>query len=249
MSQSKGVAWYDIKGQGWLRDLWMILHPPYSLWFLSYVIIGAALTPRMNWPLLGWTILAFALAMCIGGHVLDELNGRPLKTTLPKQALWTLALTSIAGAVAIGIIIGVRETAWVIPCIIFGAFITFAYNLEWGRGFFHHDYWFGIAWGAFPAITAYVAQTRTISMEAVLVAGFAFAYSMAQRKLSMQSRFWRRKVSDLEGYWAVGPPHGDGLHWPIKKQTIIGPVDLALQYMNLAVVMLAAGLLIMRIFW
>lgn len=245
---SKGVAWYDVKGHGWLRDLWIILHPPYTLWHLSYVPIGAALAPRMNWAVLGWTVLAFFLGMGIAGHCLDELNGRPLKTTIPATVLWPLAILSLAGAISIGVIVGVHQTLGVIPCMVFGGFIVFAYNMELGKGFFHRDEWFGIAWGAFPAITAYIAQTRTISMEAVLVAGFALAYSMAQRKLSMQSRFWRRKVFSVGGWYLLNmAPAVPAATQELKRSDIIGPVDLALQYLNLAIVFLAIGLLTMRI--
>ena len=35
-----------------------LLHPPYTLWHLSYVAVGAALAPHMKWGLLGWTTLA-----------------------------------------------------------------------------------------------------------------------------------------------------------------------------------------------
>ncbi|GAI71290.1 unnamed protein product, partial [marine sediment metagenome] len=33
---------------------------------------------------------------------------------------------------------------WVLPCILFGSFIVYAYNMEWCKGFFHRDIWFGI---------------------------------------------------------------------------------------------------------
>src|SRR5581483_1151294 len=69
-------AFYALGSGGW-RDYVTLLHPPYTLWHLSYVAVGAALAPRMDWALLGWTTLAFALAMGVGAHALDELMGRP----------------------------------------------------------------------------------------------------------------------------------------------------------------------------
>lgn len=255
MVKQEGVAWYDPgdKLPRWLRDLWILSHPGYSAWHLSYVLLGAALAPVMNWALLGWTVLAFFLGLGIAGHCLDELNGRPLKTTLPAWLLWLLTGLALGGALTIGLTIGVRETVWVIPCIVFGVFIVFAYNLELGKGFFHRDIWFGLAWGAFPVITAYVAQTHTLGLGAMLMALFALLSSMAQRKLSLQSRFWRRKVIQLQGHYHL---RGDGPVVPgvsvwgkrynLRLGDIIGPADLALKYMNGAVVALAIGLLIMR---
>jgi len=248
------VAWYDVKGKGWLRDVFVLLHPPYTLWHLSYVPIGAALAPRLDWGLLGWTVLAFFLAMGIGGHFLDELNGRPLRTKVPTPVLGITAVLSIAGAVAIGVFIGLEETLWLIPCILFGSFIVYAYNLEWGRGFFHHDFWFGFAWGAFPAITAYVAQAHTITPEVVMIAFFALMYSWTQRVLSLQARFWRRKVVEIQGHYHL---RGDGPVVPgvttwgqrhtLKLEHIIGPPEFALQLLSWAVIAAAAGLLLLHI--
>lgn len=245
--ESKGVAWYDISGSGWVRDLWVLMHWPYSIWHLSYIPIGAALAPRLDWGLLGWTVLAFFLAMGIGGHCMDEINGRPLRTGLPSWGLWLAAVLSIAGAVAIGIFIGVRETVWVIPCIIFGGFIIFAYNLELGpKGFFHRDEWFGFAWGAFPVITAYVAQVHTITPEVVMIAFFALLYSWTQRVLSLQARFWRRKVTEVRGRYYAELGKGTTIGYEIKRETIIGPSEAALKLMNWAVIAAAAGLLLLH---
>ena len=249
------VAWYDLKAKGWLRDFIILLHPPYTIWHLAYVLIGAALAPTMNWVTLGWTLLAFFLGMGIGGHCLDELCGRPLRTKIPEGLLWTLAVVSIAGAIAIGILIGVRETVWVIPCIVFGGFIVFAYTLEWGpKGFFHRDEWFGFAWGAFPVITAYIAQTHTVSPALILVAAACLLYSITQRVLSTQARHFRRKVGVIEGaYYLLGEqpvtPGAPGLDkpHPITRDTIIGPADLGLKYMTWTVVIAAIGLLLLHI--
>jgi hypothetical protein len=47
-------AYYAASPGGW-RDWWTLLHPPYTAWHLSYVVIGAALAPRVSLtPLLAW---------------------------------------------------------------------------------------------------------------------------------------------------------------------------------------------------
>jgi len=248
------VAWYDLKGKGWLRDLLIILHPPYTLWHLCYVLIGSALAPDLNWATLGWTLLAFFLGMGIGGHCLDELIGRPLRTKIPSALLWTLAVVSIVGAIAIGVLIGMRETVWVIPCVIFGGFIVFAYNLEWAKGFFHYDFWFGLAWGAFPAVTAYITQMHTVSWGIVGVAVACLLFSMTQRVLSTHARFFRRKVGGVEGRYYLegqGPERPDTDIWEhgkfLTKEMIIGPAEVALKFMTWTVVMAAIGLLLSNI--
>ena len=79
--EAERPAFYALAPGGW-RDLVTILHPPYTLWHLSYVAIGSAAAPQVHWSRLGWALLAFFCAVGLGAHALDELNGRPLGTRL-----------------------------------------------------------------------------------------------------------------------------------------------------------------------
>jgi hypothetical protein len=150
----------------------------------------------MKWGLLGWTVLAFLLAMGIGAHALDELNGRPLATRIPGRVLVALAAVSIAAACAIGIVVATRTTLWLLAFVAVGAFVVVAYNLELFGGALHSDLWFALAWGAFPALTAYFASAERLRGEAVAAAAFAALVSLAQRTLSTQVRHARRNLKD-----------------------------------------------------
>ena len=189
-------AFYALRSGGW-RDYVTLLHPPYTLWHLSYVAIGAALAPQMNWGILGWTVLAFALAMGVGAHALDELNGRPLQTRIPSAVLASLAVLSIAGACAIGVWVAQRSTWWLLLFVGMGAFIVVTYNLELFAGTFHTDLWFGIAWGAFPVATGYFASAERVRGGTAFAAAFALLASLAQRTLSTHVRAARRGGGDL----------------------------------------------------
>ncbi|HVS86479.1 MAG TPA: hypothetical protein VHD91_12695 [Gaiellaceae bacterium] len=192
-------AFYALRPGGW-RDYVTLLHPPYTLWHLSYCALGAALAPTMRWTLLGWTALAFFLALGVAAHALDELKGRPLRTRIPARVLLALAALSLAGACAIGIVVAAQRTWWLLAFVAAGAFLVVAYDLELLG--FHTGFWFAAAWGAFPALTAYFASAETIRVEAVAVAAFAFATSWVQRTLSTPVRAVRRRppeeVSDAE---------------------------------------------------
>jgi hypothetical protein len=189
-------AFYALRSGGW-RDYLTLLHPPYTVWHLSYAALGAALAPHMKWDVLGWTVLAFLLAMGIGAHALDEMKSRPLRTQIPDRVLVFLAAWSIAGACVIGVHVEIGSTLWLLAFIVFGAAIVVAYNLELFGGLVHTPFWFAFAWGAFPALTAYFASARTIRGEAVLVAAFAFLTSLVQQRLSVDVRFARRSVGDV----------------------------------------------------
>jgi ubiquinone/menaquinone biosynthesis methyltransferase len=150
-------------GSGRWRDYVTLLHPPYTLWHLSYVCIGWASSPRVAAerliPLLAAERLipllaAFFLAVGVGAHALDELNGRPLRTAIPTPALIAAAVTSIGAAIAIGVF-QAAATSWsVLWFVAFGGAVVVAYNLELFGGRMHSDIWFALAWGAFPALTA-----------------------------------------------------------------------------------------------
>jgi hypothetical protein len=141
-------------------------------------------------------VLAFLLAMGVGAHALDELNGRPLGTRIPRNVLVGLAIASIAAACAIGIVVAANTTLWLLAFVGVGAFVVVAYNLELFGGAFHSDAWFALTWGAFPVLTAYFASAETLRGEAVAAAVFAALSSHAQRTLSTPVRHARRNLGD-----------------------------------------------------
>jgi hypothetical protein len=150
----------------------------------------------MHWGILGWTVLAFFLAMGIGAHALDEMKSRPLRTRIPDRVLVALAAGSILGACAIGVHVALGTTWWLLVFIAFGAAIVVAYNLELFGGIVHTPFWFAFAWGAFPALTAFFASAQTVRAEGVLIAAFAFTTSLVQQRLSVDVRHARRTLSD-----------------------------------------------------
>src|SRR6516225_526551 len=87
-------AFYALRPGGW-RDYVTLLHPPYTLWNLAYVAMGAALAPHFRTDRMLWTMAAFALALGISAHALDELNDRPLRTQIGSRTLVVLALGAL----------------------------------------------------------------------------------------------------------------------------------------------------------
>src|SRR5437660_27764 len=186
-------AYYAAAKGGWLRDVWSLLHPPYTAWHLSYVLLGASLAPRVSLFRLLPTVIAFFLAVGIAAHSLDELRGRPLRTTIPSSVLWVAAVVGLGSAVGLGIA-GVSVIGFgMLPFIGAGVLFVFAYNLELLRGRLHGDFWFALSWGAFPVLTSYFAQTGRLSIPAFAVAAAAYALSYGQRVLGTPARLVRRK--------------------------------------------------------
>jgi hypothetical protein len=241
MTESR-PAFYALAPGGW-RDYVTLLHPPYTLWHLSYVAIGASLAPRFRGGLMALTALAFFLGLGIGAHALDELRGRPLQTRIPTPLLTGLAVSTIAAATGIGIAVAIARDLWILPFVAFGAFIAFAYNLELFGGRFHTAAWFALAWGAFPLLTAYFASSGKLTAEVALAGTFAALLSHVQRILSTPVREVRRRVVAVSGTVV----RADGSTRPIDAEALIGAPEQALRVLAAAVVALASALVTLRV--
>jgi hypothetical protein len=235
-------AFYALASGGW-RDLVTLLHPPYTAWHLSYVALGAAAAPTVAAGRLVATLGAFLLAVGVSAHALDELNGRPLQTALRSRTLIGLAVAGLAGAVGIGVAGAIVVSPWLAPLVVIGALLVLAYNLELFGGRIHTDVWFAVGWGGFPAFTGYFAQALTIRPAGVLVSAACCLLSVAQRRLSTPARQLRRGTAAVTGEQRLT----DGTVEALTKARLAAPLESALSALWIAVVLLAAGLLAVRL--
>jgi hypothetical protein len=235
-------AFYALRPGGW-RDVVTLLHPPYTAWHLSYVALGAAAATTVHGGRLVATLGAFFLAVGISAHALDELNGRPLRTGLRRGTLIALAVLGLVGAVGIGVAGVIIVSPLLAPLVVLGALLVVAYNLELVGGRFHTDAWFAIAWGGFPAFTGYFAQTLTVRPAGVLVAAGCCLLSAAQRRLSTPVRELRRRTEAISGEQQLS----DGTAKPLTKASLAEPLERALSALSFAVVLLAAGLVAVKL--
>ena len=235
-------AFYALAPGGW-RDYLTILHPPYTAWHLSYIAIGATLAPHLHSDRLGAAAAAFFLAMGIGAHALDELQGRPLQTRIPEHVLLGLTVVSLAAAVGIGIAGAVSFDLWLLVFVVVGALLVPVYNLELLGGAVHNNAGFALAWGAFPLLTGYFACAGTITWIALLAAGYAALTSYVQRVLSTPVRHVRRRVASVSGAVELH----DGTREPITAELLSAAPERALKLLAAANVCLAGALLVLRL--
>ena len=235
-------SYYAARPGGW-RDWWTLLHPPYTGWHLAYVVIGACLAPIVNVTRLVATLLAFFLAVGLAAHALDELNGRPLRTRIPRAALIAAAAGGLTGAIALGIAGIVQVGPALVPFLVVGPLLVVGYNFELLGGIIHNDIGFAASWGAFPVLTAYVAQTGTLALAPVIAAAGALGLSMAQRTLSTPARLLRRRATDVAGSIAVA----DDRPIPVDRAVLLAPLERALRALSWAVMLLAAAFAVARL--
>ena len=235
-------AFYALAPGGW-RDYVTLLHPPYTAWHLSYVAIGACLAPTLDEGRLGAAAAAFFLGLGVSAHALDELQGRPLATRIPRRVLLVLTVVPLAGAIAIGIAGAISFNLWLLLFVAVGVVLVPVYNLELFGGVIHNNSGFALAWGAFPLLTGYFACAGTISWEALLAACYAALTSYVQRLLSTPVRHVRRRVAAVTGTIELR----DGTRERVTRESLAAAPERSLQLLAAANVSLAAALLVLRL--
>lgn len=218
-------------------DLVAVLHPPYTAWHVSHVAIGAAVAPSLNWLVLTGTLLAFFLGTGVAAHALDELHGRPLRTGLSNGLLLGLGVGGMVAALVLAGIGATRLSPWVLVWAAAGVALATGYALE-RPAILHTHLGFALAWGGFPALVGFWAQTETISLGALAVAGATTLVSLAQRSLSTPARHLRRDIDRAELHLSR-----DKTIETWDEQRVLATWERPLRYLAWAMVTLAVGLL------
>ena len=242
MSEARaGPSFYALRPGGW-RDYVTLLHPPYTLWHLSYVALGAALASELRFERLAGTLLAFFLALGIGVHALDELNARPLRTRIPDAVLRALALAGLGSAVALGLAATPLVGPGLLAFIVIGLGLALAYPLELAGGRLHSDLWFALGWGAFPVLTAAYASGGALTAAAFAGAAYAVALTYAQRRLSTWVRSLRRATASVSGELVLHT----GERRALDRARLIAAPEAALRWLTGVAVLVAIVALAMR---
>ena len=227
-------------------DLIALLHPPYTAWHLSYVAMGAALAPRIDWLVLSATLLAFFLGTGVAAHALDERNGRPLRTSLGDRTLTLLGIGGLAGALIVAVVGASVLSPWVLAWAAAGVLLAAGYALERPAAL-HTTIGFALAWGGFPVLVGYWGQAQTLSIGAVFVAASAALISMAQRTLSTPARHVRRNTTQTELILSRDSAGRESEErW--DEARILATWERPLRLLAWSMVALAAGLLLARAF-
>jgi hypothetical protein len=235
-------AWYTVEGHGVFTDLVNLLHPPYTIWHLSYVLMGIALSPMIYLDRSAAVLFSFFMGLGIGAHALDETMGNPLKTRLSKRGLYTIGVLSLAFATLIGAYYVVTLSAFLLPIVLVEVFFALTYNLESFNGKFHNAVVFSISWGILPFLAGYFVNTLSVSVGALLASLAVGILTYVQRTLSSQARLARRiydspiKCLKLE----------NGREIPFSTSDLISPAEKSLKALTLTIFVLAFALICQR---
>jgi hypothetical protein len=211
-----------------------LLFLPYTGMVLSYTVIGSMLAAEIHWDRVGAIVLIYFLALGIGAHALDAVGGRgakPWGRVFSRTQLWTLAVTSLVAAYAIGIWYMVLYTPLLWLIALPEGFFVLAYNLEWFGGRFHSDFWFAVSWGALPVLAGYILQTNAVSPAVPLVAAAMALFSLVEIKASRPYKALKRA--------AASGAEAD--------RAQMARLEALLKGVSLGVIVLGVGLLVWRL--
>jgi hypothetical protein len=237
-------AWYTVGGHGVLSDLLNLLHPPYTLWHLSYVTIGIALSPTIYLGRSIAVLVSFFLGLGIGAHALDETMGNPLKTRLSRGKLYFIGFLSLGAAAAIGGYYVLTLSFVLLPIILVEVFLSLVYNLEAFDKKFHNTLIFSISWGVLPFLTGYFVNALSLSVGAMLTAVAVGLLTYVQRTLSTQARSVRRGVdSPIK---ALKLENGEEIRMTTGE--FIAPAEKSLKVLTITIFVFAIALICQRVF-
>lgn len=229
-------TWYARTGR--LGEFWTILHLPYTLMVLSYVLIGAFTGHNTSFFKLFWTVLAYFLGLGIGAHALDQISnmGSRYVRTWSDRELLTLAVFSLSAAVVIGGYFAMTLDSLLWLFISAETFFAIAYPCtKLFRGFFHKNLWFCISWGALPYLTSYYLQNRDITLNALVMSIAISLTALIEIIISRWVRWFRKNQPQV-----LLPTSDTYVPMPVKQ--LIAQPEKALKTLTLAVYLLAVAL-------
>jgi hypothetical protein len=236
-------AWYSVDGRGTLLDILNLLHPPYTLWHLSYIVLGIALAPVIHTDRSAAVLVSYFLGLGVGAHALDETMGNPLQTKLSKGKLYLIGFSSLSIAVSIGLYYVFTVSLLILPIIAAEVFFALAYNLEAFDKRFHNTLVFALSWGVLPFVTGYFVNSLSISIGVLAASVGVGLLTYVQRTLSLQARSIRRNLhSPIQ---LLKLENGEEIRMTSKD--LISPTEKSLKALTFTIFLFAVALLLQRL--
>jgi hypothetical protein len=217
---------------------------------LSYVLIGAMLSPSIYPDRVVLTLLAYFLGLGLSAHALNELHAPHWTKVLRKAELTIIFALPLGGALIVGVygmlkLFAVSGSVLVplglMTLIFLETFFLFAYNTEVFGGRFHSDAAFAFSWAVLPTVLSYYVNSLTITAGAVLVALAMAATAGIEINLSRWCKDLRRRsaLTDLQ--------FADGTHENMGTLELIARPEKALKLIVLVVDIIAIGFVAYRL--
>jgi hypothetical protein len=246
--KTKG-AWYAQSGSK-ARELFTIIHLPYTSMVLSYLLVGAALSPTLHLERVGWSLVAYFLGLGLSAHALNEIHARHWGDVVSENELKLLFALPLIGAISIGVYgmyVLYGTTAGVFaPLVLFvficlEIFFVFTYNTGLYKGRFHGDVSFAFSWAALPTLVSYYVNSLEVTVPAVLMALAMASTAGIEINLSRWCKDLRRQRPLTEMRFE------DGANVKIGTVELIAKPEKSLKLIVIAVDLFAISLFLRRL--
>jgi hypothetical protein len=217
---------------------------------LSYVLIGAMLSPTIYPDRVLLTLLAYFLGLGLSAHALNELHAAHWTKALGKTELIIIFALPLGGALITGVYGIVKllaisgsplASATLMTLILLETFFLFAYNTEAFNGRFHSDVAFAFSWAVLPTVLSYYVNSLRITVGVVLVALAMAATAGIEINLSRWCKDLRRRSALTELQFA------DGTQQNMSTLELTARPEKALKLIVVVVDMVAIGLVVYRL--
>jgi len=196
---TRGKEWYVPRfGPPRFRLFVGMTFIPYTLMNVSYVVTGSMLASGgVDWMRVVEISVVYLLSVGVSAHALDALApNRPWGAFLAKSQLVALAALALVPALTLGLYLALSHALWLIPVGLVELFYLLSYNLELFGGRFHTEAWFAFSWGFLPVIAGYVAQTNSLSLQALGGGAFGFTTAYVEINASRPYKALKRRLGE-----------------------------------------------------
>ena len=247
---SAGGAWYARSGSK-VRELYTIMHLPYTSMVLSYTLIGAALAPSVYPSRVILTLVAYFLGLGLSAHALNELYARHWGAALSKSELQLLFAVPLIGAILIGLYATMTlyaSSGTLFASLVLLLFIAletlfvFLYNADFSGGRFHSDLAFAFSWAALPTLIGYYVNAMTITAVAILMSIAMAATAGIEINLSRWCKDFRRRSPLTKIRFA------DSTELDLSTTELIAKPEKSLKLIVVVVDLVAIGLILHKLF-
>jgi len=247
---SAGGAWYARSGSK-VRELYTIMHLPYTSMVLSYTLIGAALAPSVYPSRVILTLVAYFLGLGLSAHALNELYARHWGAALSKSELQLLFAVPLIGAILIGLYATMTlyaSSGTLFASLVLLLFIAletlfvFLYNADFSGGKFHSDLAFAFSWAALPTLIGYYVNAMTITAVAILMSIAMAATAGIEINLSRWCKDFRRRSPLTKIRFA------DSTELDLSTTELIAKPEKSLKLIVVVVDLVAIGLILHKLF-
>ncbi len=247
---SAGGAWYAQSGSK-VRELYTIMHLPYTSMVLAYTLIGAALAPSFYPSRVILTLVAYFLGLGLSAHALNELYARHWGAALSKSELQLLFAVPLIGAILIGLYATMTlyaSSGTLFASLVLLLFIAletlfvFLYNADFSGGKFHSDLAFAFSWAALPTLIGYYVNAMTITAVAILMSIAMAATAGIEINLSRWCKDFRRRSPLTKIRFA------NSTELDLSTTELIAKPEKSLKLIVVVVDLVAIGLILHKLF-